>query len=277
MSTSAPKLRIGDFCRFGGPLSELIALDVLGAKLRQSDGQLTAVKLAELFADSSFEVVTPSVRRRPVPPGQNAHARSPRLTDPSIGLAPVVQPLPQLPPSGRSSPRRSHPGIAHRRCAAAPAGGADARPAPLTPGQQHPKMQCRQSDCTDRQFPVERFNIGGNYHAGVKDCSQRLAQGSRTCWSTISRSVPQSESAGPLKTSATLPHCRQARGVAGTSRAPGRLATVMVISSPSSARRTRSEAFCRSSRSPTVSMQVPKDVQANRPRRRRRDVLRHHR
>ena len=68
MSTSAPKLRIGDFCRFDGRLSELIALDGLVAKLRQSDGQLSAVKLAELFADSGFEIVTPSVRRRPVPP-----------------------------------------------------------------------------------------------------------------------------------------------------------------------------------------------------------------
>jgi len=68
MSTGAPSLRIGDFCRFDGQLSELIALDGFVAKLRRSNGGLTAVKLTELFADTTFEVITPGVRRRPLPP-----------------------------------------------------------------------------------------------------------------------------------------------------------------------------------------------------------------
>jgi hypothetical protein len=66
MNSGAPSLRIGDFCRFEGQVSELIALDGFVAKLRGSNGSLTAVKIAELFADSTFEVITPSVRRRPI-------------------------------------------------------------------------------------------------------------------------------------------------------------------------------------------------------------------
>ena len=68
MNAAQASLRIGDFCRFDGQLCELIALDGVAAKLRRSNGQLTAVKLSALFSDNGFEILTPSVRRRPIPP-----------------------------------------------------------------------------------------------------------------------------------------------------------------------------------------------------------------
>ena len=68
-----------------------------------------------------------------------------------------------------------------------------------------------------------------------------------------SRSALHAESSGPANSSATSSHRRQVRGAAGTNRAPGRPATVMTISSPSSTRRTSSDAFWRNSRRPTAS------------------------
>ena len=131
MSTSAPKLRIGDFCRFGGQLSELIALDGLVAKLRQSDGRLTAVKLAELFADSSFEVVTPSVRRRPMPPAHfdtltaEAQARAlllehhitEVLDGVPVGSPPLSVPRPGYDPASTSLAQRERSKIAELEAA----------------------------------------------------------------------------------------------------------------------------------------------------------------
>jgi hypothetical protein len=75
-----------------------------------------------------------------------------------------------------------------------------------------------------------------------------LAGGSlRTSSAIAARPAFQAGSAGPANSSARSVHCLQVRGAAGTRRAPGRPATAMVISSPSSARRTSSDAFCRSS------------------------------
>lgn len=68
MNAAQASLRIGDFCRFDGQLCELIALDGAAAKLRRANGQLAAVKLSTLFSDNSFEIITPSVRRRPIAP-----------------------------------------------------------------------------------------------------------------------------------------------------------------------------------------------------------------
>lgn len=68
MNAPQASLRIGDFCRFDGQLCELIAFDGVAAKLRRSNGQLAAVKISALFSDNDFEVITPSVRRRPIPP-----------------------------------------------------------------------------------------------------------------------------------------------------------------------------------------------------------------
>ncbi|ULE32287.1 Mu transposase C-terminal domain-containing protein [Mycobacterium sp. IDR2000157661] len=68
MNAEPVKIIIGDFCRYDGRLCELVAIDGLVAKLRREDGQLAAVKIADLFADSSFDVFSPSVRRRPIPP-----------------------------------------------------------------------------------------------------------------------------------------------------------------------------------------------------------------
>lgn len=68
MSAEPANIAIGDFCRYDGRLCELVAIDGLVAKLRREDGQLAAVKIADLFADDSFDVFSPSVRRRPIPP-----------------------------------------------------------------------------------------------------------------------------------------------------------------------------------------------------------------
>ena len=57
---------------------------------------------------------------------------------------------------------------------------------------------------------------------------------------------------GPGKKLATSSHRRQV-GSSGYQPAPGRPATVMTISSPSSTRRTSSDAFWRNSRRPTAS------------------------
>lgn len=73
MPGSAPRLRLGDICRYDNELHELIALDGLVAQLRRADGQLMAIKLSDLFCDRSFEVIAPSTRRRPVPPPQFDH------------------------------------------------------------------------------------------------------------------------------------------------------------------------------------------------------------
>lgn len=120
-------------------------------------------------------------------------------------------------------------------------------------GHKDTEVQFGQRHRADRQFPLNGSYIRRYHHAGVQDRSHRLIHGSRTPWSISSRSASQAGSAGPPKSSATSDHRRHARGVAGTNRAPGRPATVIVISSPSSTRRMRSEAFCRSSRKPTVS------------------------
>ena len=68
MNAEPAKIAIGDFCRYDGKFCELVAIDGMIAKLRREDGQLAAVKIADLFADSSFDVFSPSVRRRPIPP-----------------------------------------------------------------------------------------------------------------------------------------------------------------------------------------------------------------
>lgn len=71
-------------------------------------------------------------------------------------------------------------------------------------------------------------------------------------WSIRSRSASHAVSAGPRNRSDTASHRRHRCGDAAISRALGRPATVTVISSPASTRRTSSEASWRSSRSPTV-------------------------
>ena len=68
MTAERAKIAIGDFCRYDGKFCELVAIDGVVAKLRREDGQLAAVKIADLFADRSFDVFSPSVRRRPIPP-----------------------------------------------------------------------------------------------------------------------------------------------------------------------------------------------------------------
>jgi putative transposase len=68
VSAEPAKIAIGDFCRYGGTLCELVAIDGVIAKLRREDGMLAAVKIADLFTDESFDVFSPSVRRRPIPP-----------------------------------------------------------------------------------------------------------------------------------------------------------------------------------------------------------------
>ncbi|MGR6977516.1 Mu transposase C-terminal domain-containing protein [Mycobacteroides abscessus] len=68
MPRSAAQLRIGDMCRYNHEQHELVALDGMIAQLRRSDGQLSAIKLSDLFCDKSFEVVTLGVRRRQLPP-----------------------------------------------------------------------------------------------------------------------------------------------------------------------------------------------------------------
>ena len=68
MTAEPARIAIGDFCRYDGKFCELVAIDGMIAKLRREDGQLAAVKIADLFADSSFDVLSPSVRRRPIPP-----------------------------------------------------------------------------------------------------------------------------------------------------------------------------------------------------------------
>lgn len=77
MTAEPAKIAIGDFCRYDGKFCELVAIDGMIAKLRREDGQLAAVKIADLFADSSFDVLSPSVRRRPIPPDDFSALPSP--------------------------------------------------------------------------------------------------------------------------------------------------------------------------------------------------------
>ena len=53
MNAEPAKIVIGDFCRYDGKLCELVAIDGMVAKLRREDGQLAAVKIADLFADEA--------------------------------------------------------------------------------------------------------------------------------------------------------------------------------------------------------------------------------
>lgn len=68
MPRTAAQLRIGDICRYNHEQHELVALDGLIAQLRRFDGQLSAIKLSDLFCDKPFEVINPVVRRRQLPP-----------------------------------------------------------------------------------------------------------------------------------------------------------------------------------------------------------------
>lgn len=134
MSSGAPRLKIGDFCRYEGQLSELIALDGFVAKLRRSTGSITAVKLTELFADSTFEVITPSVRRRPLPPAHFdtlsrqaqeralflEHHITEVLDGIPAGSPPLTTPRPGYDPASTSLAQRERTKIAELQAAGAP-------------------------------------------------------------------------------------------------------------------------------------------------------------
>jgi len=120
---------------------------------------------------------------------------------------------------------------------------------------ENSEVHFRQCDCAYCQLAFKGCDVCRDDDAGVENRSHLVAHGSRTSWAIASRSTSHAGSAGPPNSSVTSAHCLQVRGAAGTSRALGRPATVMVISSPCSTRRTRSEAFWRSWRNPITSIQ----------------------
>src|SRR6266568_766509 len=122
-------------------------------------------------------------------------------------------------------------------------------------GDQDTEVQFGDAGHADSQLPGDRGDVAGDQNAGVENAAaHRVAQGSTREPSSRSRSAAQSASAGSAKTSARSSQLRHARGLTGPSTAAGRPATVIVTRSPASARRTRSLAFWRISRSPTSLM-----------------------
>lgn len=125
-------------------------------------------------------------------------------------------------------------------------------------GLENSEVQFREADHRDRVLLVRVWAPRRDQGARVEyDAQTRPVQGSTTESSRSSErsacSSDQTSSVCVLSRSSISRPLRQRLEPTGTSRAAGRPATVTRISSPSSTRRTRSEACCRSSRSPTVS------------------------
>lgn len=117
-------------------------------------------------------------------------------------------------------------------------------------GNQDPEVQLGQRDGADRKHSRQRSNALGEDHARIEDRAlgrgdasrHRRAHGSRTRGSSRSLSCSHSLSVGPWNSSAMSSQFLHRVGRAATRRALGRPETVMMISSPASTRRTRSDA-----------------------------------
>src|ERR1019366_4841504 len=123
----------------------------------------------------------------------------------------------------------------------------------VRPGDQNPEMQLRQRHCAGCYLSLNLTRIGSEEDTRVEN-APHLAKGSLTPWSTKSRSLAQSSSDGPSNTATMSSHVRHCMRCSGPSSATSRPLTVTVTVSPSSARRTKSLACWRSSRSPALAI-----------------------